>query len=76
MLQSVFLLVFMLLAAPVASFVPVADVERAAAGSLARVTYERVDDQTLVLTVESKASSSDKPSEPALVFRMTRDSAR
>ncbi len=59
-----------------ASFVPVADAERAAAGSLARVTYERVDDQTLVLTVESKASASDKPSEPALVFRMTRDSAR
>lgn len=55
-----------------ASFVPVADAERAAAGSLARVSYERVDDQTLVLTVESLAPAPDKPAEPALVFRMTR----
>ncbi len=53
-----------------ASFVPVDDVTLAAAGTLARATYMRLDDETLLLVVESKSGAEGGPSEPPLEFRM------
>lgn len=55
-----------------ASFVPVADAQQAAAGSLQRATYERVDDDTLVLVVEERAAKEGAAPSAPLVFRMRR----
>jgi hypothetical protein len=57
-----------------ASFVPVSDAKLAAAGSLQRVTYQRIDAETLLLVVEERPAKEGAAPGAPLSFRMRRES--